>query len=475
MKIASGRRLWLGLVVLLALGCGDDGATDPGPGPGPDPDPDPAEPVYISGQVRGLGANVLSAEVTVSARDYDELVVRASRAGDAPLETPAVAFDGETTASTAVLGLHADSEYSLEIVLSADGIADVVDTLLYTTGPLPDWLPSIAPVGADPAPGFLVLSAPGGPVIIDNTGRVVWYVTAPDPVLSSFQAHPDGSYTLLGRDTEVQEFGVLDELGNEVGRMACVGWDETRFHEIRVEANGSYWVMCHDRRVADLTDVGGLPEVELDWTVVQHVSATGSLLWEWRSADHFDITDVGAETIDGASAINVTHGNAIAFDTDGNLLVSFRELDEVTKIDAETGEVIWRFGGGLRNQFNFVNDPKGSFERQHGLRVVESGVIQLLDNGDAVPSRLVRYRIDEQTMTAELLFEFIDSPETYTPVGGGTDVLPDGGALVSFGRAGRVVEVSASGDRRWELTGIDQLYVFRAQRIPSLYASERKN
>lgn len=473
--IFAGRQLWLGLVVLLALGCGDDGATDPGPGPGPDPDPDPVDPVYISGQVSGVGANALSAEVTVAATGYDELVVRASRAGDESLATPAVPFDGETTTSVSVLGLHPESEYSLEITLSADGVADVVDTLTYTTGSLPDWLPSIVPVGAAPAPGFLVLSPPGGPVIIDNTGRVVWYVTAPDPVLTSFQAHPDGSYTLLGRDTEVQEFRVLDELGSRVGGMACVGWDETRFHEIRVEANGSYWVMCHDRQIADLTDVGGLPEVALDWTVVQHVSATGALLWEWRSADHFDITDVGAETIAGASAINVTHGNAIAFDTDGNLLVSFRELDEVTKIDAETGDVIWRFGGGLRNQFTFVNDPKGSFERQHGVRVVEPGVIQLLDNGDAVPSRLVRYRIDEQAMTAELLFEFIDSPDTYSPVGGGTDVLPDGGALVSFGRAGRVVEVSASGDRRWELTGIDQLYVFRAQRISSLYASERRN
>jgi len=268
---------------------------------------------------------------------------------------------------------------------------------------------------------------------------------------------------------------VLDELGNETGRMACVGRDETRFHEIQVRADGSYWVMCEDRRIADLTSLGGLAEVELDWTVVQHVSSTGQLVWEWLSADHFDITDVDPALIPGAAAINVTHGNAIAIDTDGNLLVSWRELDEITKIEAETGAVLWRFGGGARNQFTFVNDSKGSFERQHGLRVVEPGVIQLLDNSDVAPSRLVRYRIDEQAMTAETLFEFVDAPDTYTPVGGGTDVLPGGGALVSFGRAGRVVEVSAAGERTWELTGIDQLYVFRAQRIPSLYAAERRN
>lgn len=470
------KKAWLGLLLgLLALGCGDDGPTDPGNGgPGPDPDPDPVEPVYISGAVSAVQANVISAEVTVSATGYTELVVRAWRVGDAPRETPAVALGEDTTVTSAVLGLYPDSEYDFEIVLTADSVEHVVDTLSFTTGSLPDWLPVVVPVGANPAPGYLTLSVPGGPVIIDNTGRVVWYLTAPDPVLSNFQAHPDGSYTLLGRDTDVQEYRVLDELGRETGRLACVGRDETRFHEVRVEPQGAYWIMCHDRRVADLTAVGGLPEVALDWTVVQHVNAAGELVWEWNSADHFDITDVGPETIAGAAAINVTHGNAIAFDTDGNLLVSWRELDEITKIAAETGEVLWRLGGGLRNQFTFLNDPKGSFERQHGLRVVGPGVIQLLDNSDTAPSRLVRYRIDEQAMTAQLLFEFVDAPDTYTPVGGSTDVLASGGALVSFGRAGRVVETSATGDRTWELTGIDQLYVFRAQRIPSLYASERR-
>lgn len=268
---------------------------------------------------------------------------------------------------------------------------------------------------------------------------------------------------------------MLDELGRETDRIRCVGRDETRFHEIRIEASGRSWVMCHDRRVADLTALGGLAEVELDWTVVQRISPAGELVWEWNSADHFDIGDIDPEVIPGASAINVTHGNAIAFDTDGNLLVSWRELDEVTKIDAETGDVIWRFGGGQTNQFTFVDDPKGSFERQHGLRVVGPGVFQLLDNGDVAPSRLVRYRIDEDAMTATLIMEYVDDPSVYTPVGGGTDVLPSGGALVSFGRAGRVVEVTETGERAWELTGIDNTYVFRAQWIPSLYAVERTN
>ncbi len=201
------KRRWLGVfVVLLAMGCGDDNPTDPGPGPDPDPDPDPVEPTYVSGRVSGVAANVISALVTVSATGYDELVVRAWRDGEVPQETPATAFGGETTVATAVLGLFPDSEYSLGIVLRVDAVEQVVDTLSFATGSLPDWLPQATPVGASPSDGYVTLSAPGGPVILDNTGRVVWYVTAPDPVLSNFQAHGDGSYTLLGRDTEVQQF-----------------------------------------------------------------------------------------------------------------------------------------------------------------------------------------------------------------------------------------------------------------------------
>ena len=39
------------------------------------------------------------------------------------------------------------------------------------------------------------------------------------------------------------------------------------------------------------------------------------------------------------------HPNAIGFDRDGNYIVSWRNLGQVTKIDAQTGQVLWRLGG----------------------------------------------------------------------------------------------------------------------------------
>ncbi len=53
-------------------------------------------------------------------------------------------------------------------------------------------------------------------------------------------------------------------------------------------------------------------------------------------------------------------------------------------------------------------------------------------------------------------------------LGGSTQDLPGDRTLVSFGPAGRVEEYAASGAMVWHIEG-NPGYVFRAQRINSLY------
>jgi len=425
---------------------------------------------YFSSQVLPGPVNVLSAEVEVRATGYDSVILRYARAGEDTRRTPAYAFGPDSVARPALLGLGANSSYDVEVILVGPG-ESIADTVQTSTGTLPAWIPTVIPVGTDTTPGFLILSIPEGPVIVDNSGTVVWYRADPDPTLVNFQAHPSGEYTSFGLTSEIRSYSVLDELGRITGQIECVGY-ETRPHEIRVLPDGTAMALCNDTRVEDLSPYGGSDTAQVTWTVVQRLSTDGMLEWEWNTADHFELTDGPSDNFEGVEALNMTHGNAIAFDTNGNYLFSFRNLNEITKVDAATGAVIWRFGG-RRNQFAFLDDAKGSFERQHGLRLVDPGVVQFLDNSNEAPSRLVRYAIDEQLLTARLAWNFIDAADTHTLVGGSTQVYADGGALVSFGREGRVVEVDEFGQKRWELTGIDGAYVFRAERIPSLYAAER--
>ena len=449
--------------VILMVMAGLTGACDNSTGPETNRE-------YFGSQVTPRPVNVLSAEVEVRAVGYDSVVLRYARTGENAQRTPAYAFGLDSIASPALLGLAANSFYTVEVILLGPG-ETVAETFETTTGPLPAWIPTVTPVGTDTTPGFLVLSIPDGPVIVDNLGTVVWYRYDPDITLVNFQVHPSGEYTTYGLTNEIRAYRVLDELGRETGQIECVGY-EIRPHEIRIRADGTRWALCNDTRIQDLTEYGGAPDAPVTWTVLQKLSPEGILEWEWHSADHFEVTDGANDIAGGPIEVNLTHGNAVDFDTDGNLVASFRNLNEITKIDALTGDIIWRMGG-KNNEFTFVADPKGTFQRQHGLRVVEPGVIQVLDNSDVPPSRFLRYTVDEGSHTATMQWQYLDGPEIHSFVGGSTQVYGDGGALVSFGREGRVVEVDEFGEKRWEITGIDDLYVFRAQRIPSLYAAER--
>jgi arylsulfate sulfotransferase len=445
-------------IVALIVGCSDEGPIDP----------PVLTPTFHSDTAKANPNNTISAELVIVAARYDSAFVRYWRTGSSAAATPTFAFGPDSVLRIPVLGLDTSATYSLEVNLVSAGDAPVAaDTADFTTGSLPSWIPPAVAQGTDTTPGYLILSYPEGPVIVDNLGKVVWYKQSPGGVLNSFQAQGNGRYSILGLTDPTPKFHILDELGTEIGLLECIGFP-TRFHDFMIQPDGDYWIMCDDNRIMDLSAVGGVVGANVTGTVVQHISATGQLLFEWNSFDHYQITDLPLIDRTGAS-VNFTHGNGLELDTDGNLLLSSRSLSEVTKIDAVTGQIIWRLGG-LQNQFTFINDPKGFFERQHGVRHAGPGQIQMLDNGLTAPSRFVRYLLNEQTHTALLVMSFVDAPTTYTLVGGSTQYYTNGHGLVSFGQEGRVVEVDAAGNRAWELVGIDNVYVFRAQRIQSLYA-----
>jgi hypothetical protein len=443
----------LALAALTTAGCSDDSNEPNDPG------------IFLGATVTANPNNTISAVVSARAGGYDSVSIRYWKDGGDPAETPAVRFGTDSLAEIPVFGLDTLSTYALQIRLwRPAGGTRTPDTLAFTTGEYPAWIPRAQVAGANPSDGFLLVSYPDGPVILDNTGKIVWYRFQPGGVLGSWQAQANGLYTWLNQ-ADSSGYYVFDTLGDQIGRISCVGF-KTRFHDLMVLANGERWIMCDQDSIMDLSAVGGVAGAHVTASVVQRQSAAGDVLWEWRTLDHFAITDAPLAARNDVN-VNLTHSNGIGFDTDGNLLLSSRTLNEVTKINVTTGDIIWRLGG-LANQFTFVDDPKDGFLQQHGVRAVGPDVVQLLDNGTLAPSRLVRYVLNPTALTATLDLDFRDG-STFTPVGGSTQGLVGGGALVSFGRKGRVVEVDASGAKTFELTGIDDIYVFRAQRLASLY------
>jgi hypothetical protein len=451
-----------GLATALALaGCGGD-VTEP---------PSPAAPVLEAlAAVPGTG-NVLSILVTGRVRFADSVSVAYGMPGTTlDSVTPAFASAG-TEVVLPVFGLLPDRTYELRLIAHGEGGTLSSEPLHVTTGSLPADLPRFQAGGTSPSPGYVLFAAGWYGLVIDNTGRVVWYVRFPEGPSLNFQAQPNGRYIArpLTPDTsDVKPLVEFDPLGAVTRKLGCARSLRARFHDVLIQPDGSYWLMCDETRVMDLSSIGGAPGAMVTGTVVQHLDPAGGLLFDWSPFDHFEITDVDQETRSGPT-VNWTHGNALDLDADGNLLVSFRSLNEITKIDTQTGSVLWRMGG-LRNQFTFP-DSGPPFLGQHGVRAAGRELV-LLDNlGEAEGSRAERYVLDEAGHTAQLTGTYVPTAATQASLGGTTQDLPKRHTLVAFGSGGVVQEYDSVGAVVWQIEG-NPGYVFRAQRIRSLYHPE---
>ena len=450
----------LGVVITLALSaaCDADLVTPTGP-----------PPVISASSVAPNPHNVLSAVVSVAVEEADSVAVRHGLSGG-PLDAlTAAVLVTAGQASVPVLGLQASTGHAFEVVAYGGGHVTVGAPLALVTGSLPADLPQFVASGPAPSPGYVAFAAGAYGLVIDNTGRVVWYRHFPEGVGLNFQPQVTGRYTVrppLWEGSPNAPWLELDALGNVLRTIRCAGGLVSRFHDVLARPDGSYWLMCDETRTMNLAGSGGFGDAKVTATVFQHIGATGALLFEWNAFDHFELLDLPPAERSGQT-INWTHGNALDLDAEGHLLVSFRNLSEITRINTQTGQVLWRMGG-TRNQFTITGTPAPPFSRQHGVRAVAPGRLLLLDNlGDPVSSRAEWYTYNSTTKSVSLTSAFGATPPTLAGLGGTAQALPGDRLLVTFGSGRKVEEYDAAGTVVWRIESPG--YIFRAHRFPSLY------
>ena len=459
------RKGWGGLALtLLAGACGTEPSL-------------PAAPAINGFTVTGNPGNVLSAIVAVDVDGADSVVVRygpdsagATHSGS----TPAFAYHGAGT-EVPVLGLLPSHPYRFEVTAYRGWLSTTSAARTLTTGPLPADLPTYEALGTDPTPGYVIFAAGVYLLAIDNTGRVVWYHRLAEGPSLNFMAQPNGRYVARPSTADPgdkESWIEIDVLGRATRRLDCAAGMVSRPHDLIALEDGSWWLLCDDARTMDLRALGGSAAARVTGTAVQHVAASGEVLFQWTPFTHFALEDAGPAALAGA-AVNWTHGNALDLAPDGTLVVSFRNLSEVTGIDSRNGGVLWRLGG-VRNQFAFEGTSAPAFASQHGVRLVGNDLM-LLDNlGDPSGSRVERYSLDVPSRKARLVSAYRPSIPVIAQLGGTTQPLANGHLLASFGNGGRVEEYDASGRMVWQITG-NPGYVFRAQRIGSLYSPGAAN
>jgi hypothetical protein len=204
--------------------------------------------------------------------------------------------------------------------------------------------------------------------------------------------------------------------------------------------------------------------------IIQEIDAGKHVVFQWRSWDHYAITDVVSPEVNLLGGqIDYAHGNAIDLDSDGNILVSARNMSEITKIDRESGAILWRWGlHALHNDFVFTNDTRG-FSHQHHVRRLPNGHITVFNNGDYLMPQFsegVEYELDENARTATRVWSYTTDPPTYAWFLGSVQRRASGGTMIGFGGVGKVVDLNADGQETLEFGFGDRVTDYRAFRFP---------
>jgi hypothetical protein len=122
--------------------------------------------------------------------------------------------------------------------------------------------------------------------------------------------------------------------------------------------------------------------------------------------------------------------------SEGNLLVCFRNINQVAVLEKTTTKVLWAWG-------------EGELEWPHHPTMTPAGNILIFDNGVERESSRV---IELNPVTLEIEWVYGSGPEEhfYSYSKGSAQRLPNGNTLICDSDNGRAFEVTAGGEIVWE-------------------------
>ncbi len=97
------------------------------------------------------------------------------------------------------------------------------------------------------------------------------------------------------------------------------------------------------------------------------VTKEGRTVWEWRTWEHLDPAEYPITFKENVRS-EWTHGNAVVELADGNLLIGFRNISTIVKIDRKSCGVVWKLGAP-------------TVSGQHAPTPLPNGNILVFENG----------------------------------------------------------------------------------------------
>jgi hypothetical protein len=311
---------------------------------------------------------------------------------------------------------------------------------------------------------------------IDEHGNILRDSNMVHTNILDFKVQPNGMITYGKFSDQPWRWYGVDSAWNVVDSFLSTNGYNVDEHELRVFSDSSYALLAVSVTTLDPSQwIPGMDSTaSIGGDVIQIFDAHGNETFEWRGIDHYRVADAIHENLTD-SGIDFEHANSLDFDSAGNIILSNRHLAEITKINRQTGAMMWRLGGA-HNQFKLVGDSIW-FSYQHDARWLPNGHMTIFDNSDydsvtgqpgfIRQSRALEYAIDTNNMTATLVWQWHHTPETFTIAMGSVERLPNGNTLIGWGLNDlTMTEVRPDNSTAFEMTMGGGNWSYRAFKSP---------
>ncbi len=303
---------------------------------------------------------------------------------------------------------------------------------------------TIAPVG------------PGGPMIADAHGRLVWFrqLTPPEVAanlrIQSYHGRPvltwwQGGVTVAAYG---QGVGVIaDSSYRTIATVHAGNGYEADLHDFSLTGDGDALLSVYAPVLVHVPGTAAGKQTLLLDGIVQEVDiATGLVVWEWHSLGHIALAESHATPANSAY-YDAYHVNAIQPLAHGRVLVSERDTSAVYDIARAGGRIVWRLGGKASD---FKLGRGARFWFQHDATMLAGNRVSLFDDEAGPPqkapsSRGLVLRLDKRRMRATVVRSYRRPGQTSAQSEGSLQELPNGDVFAGFGAQPWFSQFTAAG------------------------------
>ncbi|MFI5266943.1 MAG: aryl-sulfate sulfotransferase [Chloroflexota bacterium] len=296
--------------------------------------------------------------------------------------------------------------------------------------------------------GYTLFTSSSGDTtyLIDMEGELVHRWQPPAPLRPYYGYLLPDSHLLLRCSTgsEAWPYGGASSAVVELDWQGHVLWQYQHpalHHDHCRLRNGNTLVLFWEELPGELASrvQGGAPagEERLLGDGLWELTPAGEIAWEWHASDHLD--PVADAICPLEKRHEWSHANAVEELPDGNLLLSFRQLDTIAVVERASGRFLWKWGRGV-------------VSHQHDPNPLPNGNVLLFDNGTHGLDMPRSRAIEVNPRSGEIVWEYHGTPKIsfFSPHISGVQRLPNSNTLICEGGPGRLFEVTPDGEIVWE-------------------------